>query len=138
MLHLAVQETVYHPGHYRVALAVNSPTELPPDPETTTREGERGPISVSAVIQDPPQIPVLVDGLWEHHERPADGESRFEADIRLPNINCEKCILQVVQWMAEHGFNNPGGYTYHHCAHLQITANPAMPMDAGWPAQRAD
>ncbi len=29
MLHVKVQETVYHPGHYRIALAVNSPTELP-------------------------------------------------------------------------------------------------------------
>src|SRR5437016_674251 len=28
-LHIKIQETVYHPGHYRVALAVNSPTELP-------------------------------------------------------------------------------------------------------------
>src|SRR5262245_46421745 len=28
-LHIKIQETIYHPGHYRVALAVNSPTELP-------------------------------------------------------------------------------------------------------------
>src|SRR6476619_3450728 len=55
-LHLKVQETIYHPGHYRVALAVNSATELPPDPETATRDGERGPISMSAKIQEPPQI----------------------------------------------------------------------------------
>src|ERR1700738_3928116 len=32
-LHIKVQETIYHPGHYRVALAVNSPLELPLDPE---------------------------------------------------------------------------------------------------------
>ena len=32
-LHIKVQETVYHPGHYRIALAVNSPTELPQDPQ---------------------------------------------------------------------------------------------------------
>src|SRR5947208_3794467 len=42
-LHIKVQETIYHPGHYRVALAVNSPTELPLDPEVTTKDGERGP-----------------------------------------------------------------------------------------------
>src|SRR2546428_11531372 len=35
-LHVKVQETIYHPGHYRVALAVNSPAELPVDPEATT------------------------------------------------------------------------------------------------------
>src|SRR5690606_22403017 len=52
-LHLKVNEVIYHPGHYRVALAVNDQSELPPDPQTTTRETARGPWSVSAVIQDP-------------------------------------------------------------------------------------
>ena len=37
-LHIRVQETIYHPGHYRVALAVNSPTELPLDPKATTMD----------------------------------------------------------------------------------------------------
>src|SRR6476659_6303606 len=41
-LHIKVQETVYHPGHYRVALAVNTPTELPLDPVATTADGARG------------------------------------------------------------------------------------------------
>ena len=31
-LHLKIQETVFHSGHYRVALAVNSKNDLPPDP----------------------------------------------------------------------------------------------------------
>src|SRR4029453_3061585 len=58
-LHLKVQETVYHPGHYRVALAVNSRVELPKDPEVTTSESARGPQSVSAVIQIPVRPPLL-------------------------------------------------------------------------------
>src|SRR4051812_49951289 len=41
-LHLKVMETIYHPGHYRVALAVNSPAELPVDPKATTETTERG------------------------------------------------------------------------------------------------
>jgi hypothetical protein len=36
-LHLKVQETIYHPGHDRVALAVNSRDELPSDPMTGIR-----------------------------------------------------------------------------------------------------
>jgi len=44
--------------------------------------------------------------------------------------------LQIVQFMAEHGFNNPGGYSYHHCADLQITADKSKPLDTGWPAER--
>lgn len=132
-VHLRVQETIYHPGHYRVALAVNSRAELPPDPEVTTRETERGPWSVSAVIQNPPQVPVLADGLFVHTARPTEP---FETDIQLPNITCEKCTLQIVQFMAEHGLNKDGGYTYHHCADLQITADPGKPVDTRWSARR--
>jgi len=137
LLHIKVQETIYHPGHYRIALAVNSPNELPPDPEAVTREGDRGPISVSGAIQDPPVPPVLVDGLWYHTERPASMQT-YETDVRLPNIDCERCTLQVIQFMNEHGVNNPGMFTYHHCAIMHITANPALPIDTRWPAERAE
>jgi hypothetical protein len=134
-LHLRVQETIYHPGHYRVALAVNSRGELPPDPVTTTRETEKGPYSVWAVVQSPAQIPVLADGLFPHYTRPTE-QQIFETDIQLPNITCKKCTLQIAQWMAEHAYNNPGGYTYHHCADLEIVADPTKPIDKGWPASR--
>src|SRR5215212_1556302 len=70
-LHLKVQETIFHPGHYRVALAVNSREELPSDPMTFERTTERGPQSVWAVIQSPPQMPVIADGLFQHYTRPA-------------------------------------------------------------------
>src|SRR4030095_16463668 len=140
-LHLKVQETIFHPGHYRVALAVNSRDELPPDPMTFERTTERGPYSVWAAIQSPPQIPVIADGLFQHYTRPpapAQGAKPepviYEADIQLPNITCAKCTLQVIQFMAEHAYNQPGGYSYHHCADLAITADPSKPIDKGWPA----
>src|ERR1035441_9871107 len=47
----------------------------------------------------------------------------------MPNINCEKCTLQVIEFMAAHGWNKDGGYTYHHFADLQICANPDKPID---------
>jgi hypothetical protein len=34
--------------------------------------------------------------------------------------------------MAEHGVNNPGEFTYHHCADFEITADPSKPLDTGW------
>ncbi len=135
-IHIKLQETVYHPGHYRVALAVNSATELPADPQVTTKDSERGPLSVSAAIQNSNPIPVLADGLFVHSTRPTGTMEPFESDVQLPNINCKKCILQIVQFMAEHAFNNPGGYTYHHCAEVQITADSSKPLDKGWPAER--
>ena len=132
-LHVKVQETVFHPGHYRIALAVNSRADLPADPETDTRESARGPMSVSAKIQNPPQIPVLADGLFPHTTR---ATGAFETDVDLPNINCEKCTLQIIEFMAEHGLNRDGGYFYHHCADVKITADPGKPVDTRWPSQR--
>ena len=131
-LHLKLQETVFHPGHYRVALAA-SRAELPQDPEAATKESARGPQSVSAVIDKAPKAPVLADGLFVHTAKAADA---FETEIDMPNINCGKCTLQIVEFMAEHGLNREGGYFYHHCADLQITADPAKPIDNRWPAAR--
>ena len=133
LLHLKVVETIYHPGHYRVALSVNSREELPPDPMTFERVTEKGPRSVWAAIQSPPQLPVIADGLFQHYTKPASPQT-YEADIPLPNISCPKCTLQVIQFMADHAYNQPGGYSYHHCADLTITADPAKPLDKGWPA----
>jgi hypothetical protein len=132
-LHVKVQETVYHPGHYRVALAVNSPAELPLDPKATTTDTDRGPRSISAEIQSPVQTPVLADGLFVHT---AKVETPFETDVILPNISCRRCTLQVIQFMEQHGVNNPGMFTYHHCAVLQIAADPKKPIDAAWPRER--
>ena len=132
-LHVKVQETVFHPGHYRVALAVNSPLELPVDPKAATADSDRGPRSVSAEIMSPVQMPVLADGLFVHT---AKIDTPFETDVELPNINCKKCTLQVIQFMADHAVNNPGMFSYHHCAEIQITADPKKPIDKAWPADR--
>jgi len=130
-LHIKVQETVYHPGFYRVALAVNSRAELPADPQPTTVATDKGPRAVAGAIQFPPQIPVLADGLFQHTSKPTEP---WETDVQLPNITCTKCTLQVIEFMAQHGLNTDGDYTYHHCADLQITADPSKPVDTAWTA----
>jgi hypothetical protein len=129
--HVLVQETVFHPGHYRVALA-RTAAQLPADPVVTTRDSERGPWSVSAEIQNPPIAPILADGLFAHTER---STALFEADVPIPNITCRNCVLQVIEFMAEHGKNADGDYSYHHCAAVNITADPSKPLDTRWPAQ---
>ena len=132
-LHIKVLETIYHPGHYRIALAVNSMNELPIDPKAATENAERGPRSVSAEIMNPVQAPVLADGLFPHQ---AKTDAALETDVTLPNISCRRCTLQVLQFMEQHGVNNPGNFSYHHCAVLQITADPKKPIDAAWPKER--
>src|SRR5260370_4520416 len=50
MLHIKITETVFHPGHYRAAFAVNSIAEPPPDPHITTRASPRTPLPASTTI----------------------------------------------------------------------------------------
>ncbi len=128
-LPMMVQETIYHPGHYRVALA-RTMQQLPPDPVVTTAQTEKGTRSQSAVIQNPPVAPVLLDGIFAHTERPTQN---FEAEIPIPNIECKDCVLQVIEFMADHpGIAVDGGHSYHHCAILNITADPSKPIDKRW------
>jgi hypothetical protein len=129
-LPLMVQETIYHPGHYRVALA-RTAAQLPKDPVVTTGQTERGVRSQSAEIQNPPVAPVLLDGIFQHTERPMQN---WEIEVAIPNINCPNCVLQVIQVMMDHpGIAVDGGHSYHHCAILNITADPAKPLDTRWP-----
>ena len=72
------------------------------------------------------EVAVLADGLFAHTARVTEA---FEADVAIPNINCEKCTMQITQFMAEHGKNKDGDYTYHHCAELQITADPSKAIE---------
>jgi hypothetical protein len=133
-LHVKVKETIYHPGHFRIALSVLDRAELPADPEDTVKDGPNGkPWSVSGKVDPNPKPPVLVDGLWDHHTRQPGQE--FETDVKLPNINCDHCSLQVIQFMEEHPINPDGRFTYHHCADLHIKANPKLPIDTAWPGQ---
>src|ERR1700758_2720337 len=84
-LHIRIREMAFHPGFYRVALAVNSRAELPPDPEPTSEAGPNGrQRSVSAAIHYPPAPPVLADGLFMH-VAPFDFDKDQETDVEIPN-----------------------------------------------------
>lgn len=136
MLHVKVKETVYHPGFFRIALSVLDRAELPADPEDTVKDGPNGkPWSDKGKVDPDPKPPVLLDGIWEHHTRVPGQE--FETDVKVPNINCDHCSLQVIQFMENHPINPDGRFTYHHCADLKITADPKLPIDAAWPGQKA-
>lgn len=127
-LTIAIDETIFHPGHYRIALA-RSMDALPPDPEVTVQQTDRGPRSLSAKIETNPQPPILVDGLWPHTERPT---APYGLYLDVPNVDCEGCVLQIVQFMANHPGVREGGFSYHHCAILNITADPEKPIDERW------
>ena len=132
-LKIKVQETIFHPGFFRVALSVNSRAELPPDPKAETKQTDRGVWSVAGTISYPPLPPILADGLFQHTTH-LTGD--LETEVEIPNISCAKCTLQVIQFMADHGANKEGDFTYHHCADLQIRADPYKPVDVRYPAEK--
>ena len=132
-LHLKIEETIFHPGTIGSRSRSTRATSCRPirDARAHDRAG-----SAVGVGRDPE--PAADAGhrrrtfpaLHAAGHRPAE---TWETDIQLPNISCAKCTLQVIQFMAEHGYNQPGGYSYHHCADLEITADPSKPIDKGWP-----
>lgn len=123
---VTIDEKIFHPGHYRIALAVNDRSELPPEPPVTAGSTPCG----SAPIDAAPAFPVLADGVFVHTS-PFSGPQTIK--LTLPaNVTCAKCTLQVIEFMSNHALNVPGGCYYHHCADISIQTTPVL--DAGTPA----
>lgn len=122
---ITINETIFHPGHYRIALAENDPSELPAEPVVVPGATDCG----STTIMDPPVYPVLADGVLPH-DAPFNGPQTFE--VTLPaDVTCEHCTLQVIQFMSDHALNNPGGCFYHHCADIALQAEPVVSGGGG-------
>jgi MYXO-CTERM domain-containing protein len=113
---VTIDETIFHPGHYRVALAVNDVSELPDAPPVTPGASDCG----STIIQDPPIFPVLADGELVH-DAAFGGPQSFE--VTLPDdVECDNCTLQIIEFMSSHG----APCYYYHCAAIAIegSGNP--------------
>ncbi|MBX7083166.1 MAG: hypothetical protein K1X88_28425 [Nannocystaceae bacterium] len=118
ILTITIDETVPHPGHYRVSIA-QTPDELPPEPDVTPGATACG----SVEIMDPAVMPVIADGLFQHEAAFAEPQT---IDIQLPaGFTCTNCTLQVLEFMSSHG----APCFYHHCA--TVTIEPAGATDSG-------
>jgi MYXO-CTERM domain-containing protein len=124
---ITITETIFHPGHYRIALAVNDRSELPPEPVVDAGGGYP---CFSAAIESSPVFPVLADNVFPH-TAPLSGPQT--TTIKLPsNVTCAHCTLQIIEFMSDHGLNKPGGCFYHHCADLAVGVDAGTPPpDAG-------
>lgn len=121
---ITLQETVFHPGHYRVALAATQDA-LPGDPPVTAGSTPCG----STVIATNPQLPLLADGALQHTSALSGPQT---IQVTLPaGMSCDHCVLQVIEFMSNHPLNNPGGCFYHHCATINVTPNGGGSGDAG-------
>jgi uncharacterized protein (TIGR03382 family) len=116
MMTLTVDETIDHPGHYRVAIA-QTEAMLPPPPTPAAN-------CASAPIATNPTLPILADGLFATL---TGAQGPATAQVQLPaGFECQNCVVQVIEFMS-----NPGASCfYYHCANVNITANAPQP-DAG-------
>ena len=120
---ITIEETTFHPGHYRVSLAMDQ-ASLPDDPD-----GDVVPGSLACgtlAINSNPTLPLLADGLLVHTK--AFGATNPQtAMVKLPaGMTCDHCVLQVVEFMSNHG----APCFYHHCSNIKISVTGA---DAGIP-----
>jgi uncharacterized protein (TIGR03382 family) len=107
------RETIYHPGHWRIAVAADR-AELVDPVVTVDARGN----AVSATITDPPVPPVIMDNLFPISGR---GSARtLEQQITLPNFACPRCTLQVIQFMEGHA---PPQQFYWHCADIELVVD---------------
>jgi hypothetical protein len=135
-LMINISETVPHPGFYRFALSTTSPPTFPADNVvkdsggtvlTPTSTGN----SATAEFEEPAVYPVIADHMFEHTGTAAQmfPSTSVPGQVIVPNMNCDKCALQVIEFMAQHASNGPSaGFFYHHCAFLKITADPSKPI----------
>lgn len=114
MITIAVDETVPHPGHYRVSIAADQ-ASLPADPDGDVKAdmtSQCGSLAISAS----PAMPLIGDGLIAHTNNRTGPQTM---QVKLPDgMLCDKCVLQVVEFMSNHG----APCFYHHCANIKISA----------------
>ncbi len=101
-------ETVEHPGHYRIAFDVDGEDfPLPNNPDDN--------FDVTLVDQIP--------------DRNVNGADRtYSQEITFPDVECENCTLQLIQIMTT---NIPYNSFYFQCSDISLRAGGGSGPDAG-------
>ncbi len=109
-------EYVDHPGHFRIAFDADGDDDF------------ADPLCLSGCFGREPEIEtysdesVLLDGIPDT----AGGTSRVQ--VTLPNIECERCTLQVIQVMYDKPpYVTPGNDIYYQCVDLVLRRTTSRP-----------
>lgn len=131
---LQFNETVPHPGYFRVAIGLNGDADLPLLPEDDFElfksiYNDDPPPATPAEVVGPVQegnLIILRDyhlphGPYECPTDTMDGPScAYSVEVTIPEINCAQCTLQLVQMMAEAGRVYPDSGYYYHCVDITV------------------
>lgn len=113
-------EPIKHPGHFRIGIA-SDPSAFVTPPVTADSSSACG----STTIETNPSLPTIVDGLFPHTVAQSTGA--WTTTITVPMMSCENCMLQLMQFMGQHG----APCFYYQCAALRIVMPDAGVPDAG-------
>ena len=109
-LEVVWDEYVNHPGHFRISFDVAGDGDFV-DPACLSGCDTRSP-----EIDTYSNATVLLDDI---PDTPQGGESR--ATVTLPDIECDRCTLQVIQVMYDKPpYTVPGNDIYYQCADLVL------------------
>ncbi len=109
-------EYIDHPGHFRISFDADGDDDFI-DP-LCLDECDSQSMSIELYSNHT----VLADGIADTQ----GGVSR--ATVRLPDVECDNCTLQVIQVMYDKPpFTIPGNDIYYQCADLVLRRSPALP-----------
>lgn len=113
-------ETIEHPGHYRISFSMNNGDDfiIPPTSTGTT-------MGMPTVLMD--LIPDVQGNF------PLAGR-HYTQEITLPNVECSNCTLQVIQLMTDkppYTTDVNSDDIYFQCADFILTNNAPPQPDAG-------
>jgi MYXO-CTERM domain-containing protein len=103
-------ETIQHPGHYRIAF--DSDGQDFPDPMSFT--------DIAMPNKDLGNgVTILLDGIMDKAGA-GIGNTPYTAEVTLPDIECTNCTLQLIQVMTDKAPYGNGDDIYHECANLVL------------------
>ncbi len=118
---VTIDETVNHPSHYRIAFSAEGDGAFQ-DPVCLENCETGGPDPVFAPSEGGT---ILVD----HWDDAAEATESIE--VTLPDVECETCVLQVIQVMYDkRPYTSPGNDNYYRCADIALRRS-SQPLDMG-------
>ncbi|HEU5075414.1 MAG TPA: SCE4755 family polysaccharide monooxygenase-like protein [Polyangiaceae bacterium] len=117
---VAFGEYIDHPSYYRIALDVDGDDSFPNRPEEAVQQEGDDPESVHPVsdIADTSLDVYILQYYLDDGSGGFMQETSYTTEVTLPNIDCQNCTLQLLQFM----YNDDEPH-YYQCADITITAS---------------
>jgi hypothetical protein len=110
-LRIEWDETISHPSHFRISLDPDGDDDFADPPEMQAYDSNAA---------------VLLDAI------PSEGGPHFVQDVQLPDVECERCTLQLIQVMYDKPPYEVGGNDiYYQCADLVLSSSAPLGSTGG-------